>query len=176
MCLWVNVYTMCVCVCVGMCARMCMYILRVSICVLVGKCVHFVCVRVCAMCMHVRVRVCVCVCMCVHVCACACACACACVCVCVCTMYKYSRWPVAGHSHQELQGRLDRSPEKNKSTTHYSSTLAKLAQICSMGGSAVFCVQHSLPCKEQSYHLPVLYDKYSTGGAFDVPTQNTIQH
>ena len=29
--------------------------------------------------------------------------------------------------------------------------------------------------KEQRYRLPVLYDKYNTGGAFDVPMQNTIR-
>ena len=28
--------------------------------------------------------------------------------------------------------------------------------------------------KHQRYHLPVLYDKYSTGSAFDAPTQNTM--
>ena len=30
--------------------------------------------------------------------------------------------------------------------------------------------------KEQRCRLPVLYDKYSTGGAFDAPTQNTIKY
>ena len=33
------------------------------------------------------------------------------------------------------------------------------------------CVEGN--AKHQRYHLPVLYDKYSTGSAFDAPTQNT---
>ena len=38
----------------------------------------------------------------------------------------------------------------------------------------LYALVHKRYRKEQRYRLPVLYDKYSTGGAFAAPTQNTI--